>query len=204
MTFFLLSEFSPEQPTNQAGEWCSEKLLESSTRWRCNPLGWEENVNGHHKVITGESNENWETSTNCSNLFFKKSESTDGSGASWCQEIVHGLHALLRWRHLLKLALSSVVQPFHRVSSNQANPYLHHFKLYLSKAACCSPLLMHFFIPLKRLPIDWWGESNLNIYIRGTLNVCLGLLNWCSLQKKPCSVFHLEKSLSQSTLAVCR
>lgn len=54
VAFTQRASSSLPQPANQAGEWCSEKLLESSAGWRCNPPGWEENVNGHHKVITGE------------------------------------------------------------------------------------------------------------------------------------------------------
>lgn len=115
--------------------------------------------------------------SNCSNFFRfpRNTESTDGGGATRCQKIVHGLHALLRGRHSLKLAVigGSAIPPS---SFESGQPIFAYFKLNLS---------MHFFIPLERLLIDWRGaQSNFRIYIRGTLNVCLGLRNWCSLQKQ--------------------
>lgn len=64
-----------------------------------------------------------------------------------------------------------------------------------------SPLLMHFFILLKRLLIDWHGESNLNIY-QGNINRMLGLWNWCSLGKKSCK-FLILKSLCHKAPRQC-
>lgn len=156
MTSLLLNVLLSSQPANQAGEWCSKKLLESSAGWRCNPPGWEENVNGHHKVITGESSEDLLSRT-AAKLFFSPKHRTNWrrwshampKDSTWTACIVAGktlFEACFHWWFSHSTEFLQIGPTF----------IFAYFKLNLS---------MHFFIPLKRLLIDWRGaQSNLNIY----------------------------------------